>query len=49
MVTDILFDLCLFKHVSPVANFGYQSLLLGGSFTYSAQIEKMSSSPEAET
>ena len=26
MVTHILFDLCLFKHFSPVANFGYQSL-----------------------
>ena len=26
MVTHILFDLCLFKHFSPVANFGYQSV-----------------------
>ena len=26
MVTHILFDLCLFKHFSPVANFGDQSL-----------------------
>ena len=26
MVTHILFDLCLFTHFSPVANFGYQSL-----------------------
>ena len=26
MVTHILFDLCIFKHFSPVANFGYQSL-----------------------
>ena len=26
MVTHILFDLCLFKHFSPVANFGNQSL-----------------------
>ena len=25
-VTHILFDLCLLKHFSPVANFGYQSL-----------------------
>ena len=23
---DVLFELCLFKHFSPVANFGYQSL-----------------------
>ena len=27
MVTHILFDLCLFKHVSPVANFDDQSLI----------------------
>ena len=27
MVTHIFFDLCLFKHFSPVANFGYQSLV----------------------
>ena len=27
MVTHILFDLCLFKHFSPVANFGYESIL----------------------
>ena len=26
LVTHILFDLCLFKHFSPVANFGNQSL-----------------------
>ena len=26
MVTHILFDLCLFKHFIPVANFGQQSL-----------------------
>ena len=26
MVTYLLFDLCLFKHFSSVANFGYQSL-----------------------
>ena len=26
MVTHILFDLCLFKHFSPVPNFGNQSL-----------------------
>ena len=26
MVTNILFDLCLFKHLSPVSNFGDQSL-----------------------
>ena len=26
LVTHILFDLCLFKHFSPVANFSYQSL-----------------------
>ena len=29
MVTHILFDLCLFKHFSPVANFGYQSIVAG--------------------
>ena len=28
LVTFILFELCLFKHFSPVANFGYQSLYL---------------------
>ena len=28
MVTHILFYLCLFKHFSPVANFGYQSLTI---------------------
>ena len=27
MATHILFDLCLFKHFSPVANFGDQSLV----------------------
>ena len=27
MVTHILFDLCLFKHFSPVANFDDQSLI----------------------
>ena len=26
LVTHILFDLCLFKHFSPVSNFGQQSL-----------------------
>ena len=26
MVTHMLFDLCFFKHFSPVANFGDQSL-----------------------
>ena len=26
LVTHTLFDLCLFKHSSPVTNFGYQSL-----------------------
>ena len=26
LVTHMLFDLCLFQHFSPVANFGYQSL-----------------------
>ena len=29
MVTQILFDLCLFKHFSPVANLGDQSLFVG--------------------
>ena len=28
MVTHILFDICQFKHLSPVANFGYQSIIL---------------------
>ena len=28
MVTHILFDLCLFKHFSPVANFSDQSLVI---------------------
>ena len=27
MVTHMLFDLCLFKHFSPLASFGYQSLI----------------------
>ena len=27
LVTHIFFDLCLFKHCSPVANFGQQSLV----------------------
>ena len=27
MVTHILFDLCLFKHLGPVANFGNQSIV----------------------
>ena len=26
LVTHLLFDLCLFEHFSPVANFGQQSL-----------------------
>ena len=29
MVTHILFNLCLFEHFSPVANFGNQSLGAG--------------------
>ena len=28
LVTNILFDLCLFEHFSPVANFGQQSTCL---------------------
>ena len=34
MVTHILFDLCLFKHLSPVANFGDQSLYLAVAYAY---------------
>ena len=39
MVTHILFDLCLFKHFSPVANFGYQSLPIDQARRPSAMAE----------
>ena len=32
IVTHILFDLCLSKHLSPVANFGDQSLFRQGYY-----------------
>ena len=38
MVTHILFDLCLFKHFSPVANFGYQSLCMKFGFIVTGSV-----------
>ena len=47
MVTHIFFDLCLFKHFSPVANFGDQSL--GGSSDLEFYIGTTTIAPQTTT